>query len=50
MKLMTNKLKKVAKIPVEVGNKFCSHIDIGTSAQLIAADDLARMDLNGKYH
>ena len=50
MKLMTNKLRKVAKMPVEVENKFCSHLDPGTSAQLIAADDLAKMDQNGKYY
>ena len=50
MKIMTKKLKKVAKMPVEFENKFCSHIDPGTSAQLIAADDLANLDKNGKYH
>ena len=44
MKLMTNKLKKVAKMPVQMENKFCSHVDLETSAQLINADDLARMD------
>ena len=32
MKLLTNKLRKVAKLPVEVENKFCSHLDPGTSA------------------
>ena len=32
MKLMTNKLRKVAKVPVEMENKFCSHVDLETSA------------------
>ena len=49
MKLMTNKLKKVAKVPVEVENKFCSHVDLETSAQLINADDLAKMDSTNKF-
>lgn len=43
MKVMTNKLRKVAKMPIEMENKFCSHLDPGTSAQLIAADDLAKL-------
>lgn len=38
---MTNKLKKVAKVPIEFENKFCSHIDPITSANLIAANELA---------
>lgn len=49
MKLMTNKLKKVAKVPVEVENKFCSHVDLETSAQLINANDLAKMDSTNKF-
>ena len=49
MKLVTNKMRKVAKMPVEMENKFCSHLDPGTAAQLIAADDLAKMDKNGKF-
>ena len=43
MKLMTNKLKKIAKMPIEMENKYCSHLDPGTSAQLIAADDLSKL-------
>ena len=49
MKLMTNKLKKVAKVPVEMENKFCSHVDLETSAQLINANDLANMDSTNKF-
>ena len=41
MRLLTNKLQKVAKVPIEMHNKFCSHIDPVTSGQLIAANDLA---------
>lgn len=47
---MTKKLKKVAKMPIEFENKFCSHIDAGTSAQLIAAEDLARADKSNRFH
>ena len=36
MKVLTNKHQNVAKIPVEMENRFCSHIDTVTSAQLIA--------------
>ena len=50
MRLMTNKMKKVAKIPVEFENKFCSHLDPGTSAQLIAANELAMMDPKNKFN
>ena len=50
MRLMTNKLKKVAKIPVEFENHFCSHLDPGTSAQLIAANELAMMDPKNKFN
>jgi len=42
MRLMTKKLKKVAKVPVEFENKFCSHVDPITSANLIAANELAQ--------
>ena len=41
MKLMTNKLSKVARVPVQMENKFCSHMDPATSANLIAASELA---------
>ena len=44
MRVMTKKLKKVAKIPIEIENKFCSHLDPFTSAELIAADELAKKD------
>ena len=50
MRLMTNKFKKVAKVPVEVEDKFCSHIDPGTSAQLIAAHELAQLDPKNKFN
>lgn len=39
MKLMTKKMKKVGKVPIEMENHFCSHLDAATSAQLIAANE-----------
>ena len=44
MRLMTNKLKKVAKVPVEIENQFCSHVDPATSAYLIKASDLNQVE------
>lgn len=44
MKLATRKLRKVGKVPVELSNKFCSHLDPMTSAELISANELAAMD------
>ena len=41
MRLLTNKLSKVANVPIEMQNQFCSHIDPVTSAQLISANDMA---------
>ena len=32
MKLMTKKMKKVGKVPIEMENHFCSHLDAATSA------------------
>ena len=32
MKVLTNKHSKVAKVPIEVKNHFCSHVDPGISA------------------
>ena len=46
MKLMTNKMSKVAKVPIVMENKFCSHMDPATSANLIAAQDLAPHNKN----
>lgn len=50
MKLLTKKLSKVAKVPITMENHFCSHIDPTTSANLIAADELARLDPHHKFH
>lgn len=49
MKLLTKKMKKVGKVPVELQNKFCSHIDPMTSADLINASDLAALDPTNPY-
>ena len=32
MKVLTNKHSKVAKVPIEIKNHFCSHVDPGISA------------------
>ena len=50
MKLLTKKLSKVAKVPITMENHFCSHIDPTTSANLIAADELARLDPSNKFN
>jgi len=49
MKLLTKKMKKVCKVPIELENKFCSHLDAGTSAQLINASELANLDPKNKF-
>ena len=49
MKLLTKKMKKVAKVPIELENKYCSHLDPGTSAQLINASELANLDPKNKF-
>jgi len=41
MKLLTKKMKKVGKVPIELQNQFCSHLDPMTSAELINASELA---------
>ena len=41
MKAMTNKLTKVGTVPITIENHFCSHMDPATSANLIAASELA---------
>lgn len=40
MKVLTNKHSKVANVPIEMKNHFCSHIDPAISAQLIAGTKL----------
>jgi hypothetical protein len=49
MRLLTKKMKVVTKIPVELENKFCSHVDPNTSAHLINASELARLDPSVKF-
>jgi hypothetical protein len=50
MRLLTNKMKRVAKVPVVMENKFCSHLDLDTSAVLIEANELAKLQKSGKFN
>ena len=37
-------MKKVGKVPIQMENQFCSHVDPATSAQPIAANEIAQLN------